>query len=263
MQATQLLQQIFENNAVNNAKGEKFTLHSAIDKAEGSFLHNLVLQYKPQTTIEIGCAYGISSLYICDALRKNTAENTNTSKKQAAQHHIIDPFQTTQWKSVGIDNLKNCDLNFFELIEKPSELALPNLLAQGKQFDFAFIDGWHTLDHTLLDLFYVNKMLKVGGILVIDDVLTIKPVNKTLRYFMNYPAYQFIGKAPHKHSWKRQLYYTAIEAFSLFSYLVPFRTKIFSADLLFSDRQLNIDSSMVAFEKIAEDERSWNWYKEF
>jgi predicted O-methyltransferase YrrM len=254
MQATQLLQEIFSNKVVSNLQGETFPLHSSIDHQEGEFLQQLILQYKPQKSIEIGCAYGLSSLYICDALQKNG---------NRPQHTIIDPFQKTQWNSVGISNLEKANLRFFDLIEKVSELAMPELLAQNKQYDFIFIDGWHTLDHTLVDLFYANRMLKVGGILVVDDVVTIRPVNKAMRYFANYPAYKFIGKAPMQHSWKRKLYYTITEIASLFTYLLPYRKQIFNATFLDSDRKVQLDASMVAFEKIAEDDRTWNWYVEF
>ena len=254
MQAQQLLQEIFSKGTVSTSKGETFPVHSSIDTQEGEFLQQLIATYKPQHTAEIGCAYGLSSLYICDALQKNSKN---------PHHTIIDPFQKTQWNSVGIDNLQKASLTFFDLIEKVSELALPELLGQGKQFDFIFIDGWHTLDHTLLDIFYANRLLKVGGIMVVDDVVTIRPVNKAMRYFINYPAYKFIGKATMKHSFKRKLYYTVSEILSFCSYLIPFRKQLFNPMLLQSDRHLNLDASMIAFQKIAEDTRTWNWYKEF
>jgi hypothetical protein len=84
-----------------------------------------------------------------------------------------------------------------------------------------------------------------------------------MRYFANYPAYKFIGKAPMQHSWKRKLYYTITEIASLFTYLLPYRKQIFNATFLDSDRKVQLDASMVAFQKIAEDDRTWNWYVEF
>lgn len=253
-QAQEILAEILKNKVVSNFAGETFELHSAIDHEEGTFLQQLIQQYKPQNSVEIGCAYGLSSLYICDTLQKNGG---------SPKHTIIDPFQKTQWHSVGINHLEKANLNFFELIEKPSEIAMPELLAQKRQFDFIFIDGWHTFDHTLLDLFYANRLLKVGGVVVVDDVVTIRPVNKALRYFANYPAYKFIGKAKMAHSGKRKLYYTVTEIIATLLKLIPFHKRIFHADMLASDRKVNLDASMIAFQKIAEDERTWNWYAEF
>ena len=47
---------------------------------------------------------------------------------------------------------------------------LPRLTAAGTRIQFAFIDGWHTFDHTLVDFFFIDRMLDVGGIIVMDDV---------------------------------------------------------------------------------------------
>ena len=40
-----------------------------------------------------------------------------------------------------------------------------------KPFDFIFIDGWHTFDYTLVDMFYADRLLRIGGYLLIDDAL--------------------------------------------------------------------------------------------
>ena len=58
----------------------------------------------------------------------------------------------------------------FELMEGPGHEMLPRLLAEGRQFDFAFIDGWHTFDYTLVDAFYIDKMLRPGGIMTVHDM---------------------------------------------------------------------------------------------
>lgn len=39
--------------------------------------------------------------------------------------------------------------------------------------------------------------------------------------------------------------------------------EIFSASLLKNDISLGLNASMIAFEKIAEDQRPWNWHKNF
>ena len=56
------------------------------------------------------------------------------------------------------------------LVEERSEFALPTILTSNEgRFDFIFIDGWHTFDHTILDCFYAIRLLRVGGYLVLDD----------------------------------------------------------------------------------------------
>ncbi|MCH9013660.1 MAG: class I SAM-dependent methyltransferase, partial [Proteobacteria bacterium] len=110
--------------------------------------------------MEIGCAFGLSSLHICSAL----------SGRGAAHHVIIDPFQQKHWHGIGIANLRRAGFDFFEHIEEPSEFALPALAReQSGTFDMVLIDGWHTFDHTLLDFFYANRLIRVGGYILVDD----------------------------------------------------------------------------------------------
>lgn len=129
------------SNIVTDAQGNEYPLRGAISKEEGQFLAGLIQANEVQETIEIDCAYGVSSLFICDAL----------AQKLQRHHTIVDPHQTTFYKGIGIHGLGMAGFNWFELIEELSEFALPSLLKQGEQFDFALIDGWHTFDHALLD----------------------------------------------------------------------------------------------------------------
>ncbi|HET9729781.1 MAG TPA: class I SAM-dependent methyltransferase, partial [Acidimicrobiia bacterium] len=55
------------------------------------------------------------------------------------------------------------------LIEAFDYVALPDLLRAGTAIEFAYIDGWHTFDYTLLDFFYLDKMLQPGGIVAFND----------------------------------------------------------------------------------------------
>jgi len=58
----------------------------------------------------------------------------------------------------------------------------------GTKIDFAFIDGMHTFDYTLIDFFYIDRLLNAGGVIVFDD-LCIPAVNKVCRYALTNRAY--------------------------------------------------------------------------
>lgn len=255
MNARELLDEIFKTQKVTDQSGNEFKLNSNLDEKEGEFLKNIIHDTKPSRTIEVGCAFGISSLYICSEL----------GKSQHPSHTIIDPYQSTEWKNIGIENLKRANINFFELIEKPSEIALPQLLSEGRVFDFAFIDGWHTFDHTLIDFFYLNRMITVGGVIVIDDV-GMPGVNKLMRYLLNYPGYEMIGNVEIGVTVQRNLFDLIIKSpFTLFSKILPKKIKyeIFASKIIKSDRKLKLKSSMIALKKTKEDNRPWNWFEEF
>src|SRR3989337_172834 len=92
-----LIQEILKRGIVQDADGNEYPLHSNIDHFEGEFLHNLILSDPTiQRTIEVGCGYGLSSLYICTAL----------GTRDQAKHVIIDPNQSSDWANIGLLNLK-------------------------------------------------------------------------------------------------------------------------------------------------------------
>ena len=255
MNATELLKEIFKSKVVIDAKGNEYPLNSSIDEEEGAFIQQLISKYSAKKTIEIGCAYGISSLFICSAIEKSNN----------ATHTIIDAYQSGYFKNIGVTNLNKANIGCYNLIEGLSEIELPKLLAEGKKYDFCFIDGNHTFDHTLIDFFYLNRMLDVGGIIVFDDI-GLPSVSKVLRYVLNYPAYQYVGHVPKEYSKKRALFESIFKAplgvmATLFS--KKMKHEIFSSKVISNDKKLHLNTSMIALQKIKADDREWYWYEDF
>ncbi|MFC1886640.1 hypothetical protein ACFLZM_06260 [Thermodesulfobacteriota bacterium] len=56
-----------------------------------------------------------------------------------------------------------------EVIEDFSYSDVPILEKKGRSYDFVFIDGNPCMDFILIDVLVTNRVLKVGGILAIDD----------------------------------------------------------------------------------------------
>jgi methyltransferase family protein len=56
-----------------------------------------------------------------------------------------------------------------EFYEEESQIVLPRLLAEGRRFDVAFIDGNHRFEAVFLDLVYSGRLLQEGGIVFTDD----------------------------------------------------------------------------------------------
>ena len=156
-----VLSEILETGAAKTANGSSTVkVHSAISASEGGLLQKLVRQLDPTISLEIGLAYGISALFICDAL----------NVRNGTQHIVIDPMQLTDWGGIGIANLRRAGYgDIVRLIEAQSYRALAELESSGQRIDFAFIDGWHTFDFTLVDLFFIDRMLNVGGVVALDD----------------------------------------------------------------------------------------------
>jgi hypothetical protein len=91
-----LLSEIFETKKVINADGQGLPLHSHISQFEGEVLQTWIAGREPRRLLEVDFAYGISVLFICEALEPF----------EQVSHDIIDPFQRTDWQSVGMLNLE-------------------------------------------------------------------------------------------------------------------------------------------------------------
>jgi predicted O-methyltransferase YrrM len=134
----------------------------AASPAEGEALRAWIVREGATRTIEIGLGYGVSALFACEGLLENDAAN--------AQHVAIDPHQATRFADCGLQLLE--DAGVAERVEhqaEDSQTALPRLLAEGRRFDLAFVDGNHRFDYVFVDLVYVGRLLRPGGIAFLDD----------------------------------------------------------------------------------------------
>lgn len=50
-----------------------------------------------------------------------------------------------------------------------SQTVLPLFVSDGRSFDLAFVDGNHRFDGVFLDLVYLGRLVRPGGIVFIDD----------------------------------------------------------------------------------------------
>jgi predicted O-methyltransferase YrrM len=244
-----VLEEILKTGHSKTTSGELIKLHSNISPEEGEFLQEIVSEVKPQVSLEVGLAYGISALFICDALEK-----TSTTR-----HMVIDPVQIEQfqgWESfqgIGLENLRRA--GYEEIIEfhnQPSYLALPQLEAKGTKIDFAFIDGWHTFDYTLIDFFYIDKMLRVGGVVAIDDSHW-PAVRKVCQYILtnrSYSLFRCLGVPLNPKS-------------ALKHQLLSLKQRV--AVFIKPDSELGLvpNSRCIAFKKEAEDTRRWDFHENF
>jgi len=213
-------------------------VHSMISADEGEMLSRLIADRRPGTSLEVGLAFGVSALFICEALRKASP---------AARHVVIDPAQHADayWKGAGLANLKRAGFgDMVEFVEKPSQIALPELVTAGRKIDFAFIDGEHTFDHVLVDFFFVDQLLNVGGVVVLDDA-GWPSVRRVARFIATNRAYAVIDHVGSEDRRKPQ--HLAAE----------------TPDTVAADKRLGLEGWCIAFEKKADDARHWEHYVPF
>jgi len=163
-------------------EGPPWTRHRETDfetvtlpRLECDGLRDLLIAERAQTVVEIGLAYGSSALAIGEAL--------TTVEPPHPRHVIIDPFQESEWSNVGRDLLYSAGLKpIVSLLRTPSSIALPQLLTEGLVADAAFVDGSHRFHEVFVDLYFLRKIVRPGGLLVLDDALA-PPVRAAARYY--------------------------------------------------------------------------------
>ena len=88
-----------------------------------------------------------------------------------------------------------------------------NAVQAKEQYDLIFIDGMHTFDYTLVDFFYADMLLPVGGLLILvcrvkvfriwgwydfllilQDDLQMPAVSKVKEYVSKNRAYSYIDQ---------------------------------------------------------------------
>ena len=142
---------------VHTLEGAMIPRHSGVLPGLATALHRFVAARQPREVLEVGLGQGVSSVAILTALEHGRLTS-------------IDPIQTRSWKGAGVAEIASLGLaDRHRFIEDYDYFALPQLLRAGEHFDLAYLDGWHTFDYTLLDLFYADKLLDVGGVLVVND----------------------------------------------------------------------------------------------
>jgi len=159
--AAELLRQIYETSSVEASDGTTVSpFPSGIPREHADEIMRLVREHGLTRTLETGMAYGVSTLAI-GSVHQDRGEGT---------HIAIDPGQDTHFKGIGRLNVERAGLEQrVRMLVKRADAALPMLREEGVRLDFGLIDGRHLFDFALLDFFYIDRMLDVGGIVAFHD----------------------------------------------------------------------------------------------
>ena len=148
-------------------------------------LHELVLTHTCINVLEIGMGSGTSSVVMLSALE--TLGGTLTS---------VDPFQTVTFNRAGRERIEQMGhAARHRLIEKPDYIAMPELTAAGDRFDLVLVDGYHSFDYTLVDMFFADLLLRPRGILAIHDS-SWPAVLKSIQFFEAHKDYRRLSPPP-------------------------------------------------------------------
>jgi predicted O-methyltransferase YrrM len=168
----------------------------SIEREQGQALRDLAIAEGVQHTIEVGLALGMSALFLCQAVLP-----------RSGRHVAIDPFQTESWNGAGLRTLRAAGVEeLVEVIEEESQLALPRLVAEGREFDLAFVDGDHRFEGVFLDLYFMTRLVRPGGRVVVDD-MWMPAVRTAVAYVeRNLAVTMETDALPNAFRWRRRLF---------------------------------------------------------
>lgn len=138
-----------------------------ISKAQGEALRKLIMDHNCKTVVEFGTSFGISTLYLADAVSKTNGQVITTeiieSKALKAKENI---------KDVGL-----IDYVDFRIGD-----AMKTLQGLNEPIDFLFLDGWKDL---YLPLFQMLEGLFHSGTIIYSDNMDMSGTESFARYLQS------------------------------------------------------------------------------
>ena len=173
-----LLEAVYRRERVRDEHGgEQPIFPSGMRRAQGERICAIVAAERAVRTIETGFALGLSGLWAVRGALQGGAI--------APRHVAIDPLQSSKFRGAGRLLFEDAGLgDALTVHERGSEVALPELLASGcEPFDFAFVDGLHTFEAALMDIHWLARLVRPGGLIGVDD-LWMRGVRSAVDFFV-------------------------------------------------------------------------------
>ena len=194
------LQQVIDSAVGGSVKARSDgTTHDifpvAIHPLEGEALSDWVIRERAASSIEIGLGYGMSALFVFRGLLSNASSHF--------RHLAIDANQTQRFAAIGLQLVDKAGLSDrLDFYGDWSEFVLPRLLAEGRQFDFAFVDGNHRFDGVFVDLMFLGQLVRGGSVIFLDDY-QLPSVKKAVAFCTSNLGWviEEEGAADAKHRW--------------------------------------------------------------
>ena len=243
-----VLENIFRTSEIETPSKGYQKIHSNTSREQCLFLQQMFDIIKPEKSLEIGLAFGLSALAI---LEKHKAKN---SFEKA--HIIIEPYP---WGGVAEYNIEKEGLiGLTNIYYHKSDEVLPKLFYEGVRIQFAYVDTTKVFDTVLSDFYFIDKIMDTGGIIIFDDCGGAWPgVQKVVRFISTLPNYKILsGFNKINPSFKKAL---AEKIVSTMIKIIPFKKVFYPSFNFKTDSDLELNYSCLAFQKIGSDTRQWNW----
>lgn len=165
---------MYEGQDQMGLDGKMYTLDlsTSISPEQGMCIYNLCQKIKPEKTLEIGFAYGFSTLYFLASIKSNNV----------GSHIVMDPFEIRDWHGIGLKKIEELKMDsFFRFIPDYDMFGIPELARENQKFDVIFIDGDHRFDYVLIDFTLCDHIISDNGYIIFHD-LGMPSINKVVKF---------------------------------------------------------------------------------
>ncbi len=132
--------------------------------------YDLIVERGFKDILEIGTLYGQSTLYLAEAASK-TGGRVTTIDLQQETRVWIDQAEIVNIHEVAEAFIRDSGLDeFVTFIGANSNEVMPQMIDEGKRFDFILIDGGHVYPTALLDFINADRLMRKAGIIAMDDI---------------------------------------------------------------------------------------------
>lgn len=242
-----LIEEIYKTEIVKDSQGCGVNpFPTSIGYDTGVALYKIVARTNASKTLEVGMAYGLSTLFICQAHHD----------KVNGQHTVIDPLEETDFRSIGLLNIRRAGLDkHLRFYGAGSESVLPMLLSHDEHFQFIFIDGVHLFDYTLVEFFFADRLLDKGGHIVFHD-LWMPSIRSVVNFVLRNRNYEL---AP-QFTWKKDPSPNRFLSFLKDVKQMPFN--LYSVGFSLKRLATGMPNYCV-LKKLSDDHRDWRHHRAF
>jgi len=143
------------------SKGKPYPTEYSLDDNSGLFLYILCKTIKPEKIVETGVAYGLSSMYILQALKENNKGTLYSIDS------VFSPWQSEEMIGAAIPR----DLRArWKFIFGSSSEKLEQTLSQLNEIDVFFHDSLHTYKNMTFEFKTAWPFIAENGFLISDDI---------------------------------------------------------------------------------------------
>ena len=179
--ADAVLSEALTHGFVQHPEGHRLDVKANISVPNSAALDRFVRMRKPRQVIEIGMAYGVSTLTILAAMEANGCGALIS----------IDPY--VGWptgRRVALHQVARAGVSHRHSHHyAASHEVLPCLLKEMYRPELIYIDGNHDFEYVFTDYFLSDKLLPIGGVMAFNDA-GWTTVHRVIRFLMGTRRYR-------------------------------------------------------------------------